>query len=204
MSDRQTPAPKTAARKLGLPAAVAAMIAGTIALEGGYVNHPADPGGETNMGITKRVAVDAGYTGPMRQLPREVATSIYYDRYIVAPGFAPLVPLDAAVTEELFDTAVNMGPLRPSRWFQMSINQMCGTRLVVDGKVGPATIGAFRTCQAKLGARRMCLAMLDRLDARQRGEYDRLVAVNASLRVFHRGWINHRIGNVDRKKCGSA
>lgn len=195
---------KNTARKASLPAAIVAMIAATIALEGGYVNHPADPGGETNMGVTKKVAVEAGYTGPMRQLPREVAESIYHDQYIVAPGYAPLVPLDAEVTAELFDTAVNMGPARPSRWFQGAVNAICAADLKPDGKVGPATIAAFRSCQAWIGPRDMCLATIVLLDARQRAEYDRLVAAKPSLKVFHRGWINKRIGNVDRAKCGSA
>lgn len=188
-------------RRGGAAAAVTAMIAAVIAVEGGYVNHKADPGGETNMGITKRVAVDNGYRGPMRALPREVAENIYYRRYLVAPGYEPLVELDAAVTEELFDTTVNMGPPRPSRWFQASLNAICGSGLAVDGRVGPATVVAFSDCQQRLGATRLCVSMLDSLDARQRAEYDRLVRVNSRLRVFHRGWINHRIGNVDRRKC---
>ncbi|MGE3396039.1 MAG: glycoside hydrolase family 108 protein [Sphingomonas sp.] len=180
------------------------MIAAVIAVEGGYVNHPNDPGGETNKGITKRVAVQNGYRGPMRSLPTSVATDIYYRQYLVAPGYEPLIELDAAVTEELFDTTVNMGPRRPSRWFQLSINGLCGTNLTVDGRVGPATQSAFAACQARIGAARLCVSMLDRLDAAQRAEYDRLIRVNRRLRVFHRGWIAHRIGNVDRRKCTAA
>ncbi len=187
--------------KRGVGAVIAAIIAGTIALEGGYVNDKRDPGGETNMGITKRVAVENGYAGPMRALPRDVAESIYYDRYLVAPGYAPLVPIDAAVTEELFDTTVNMGAARPGRFFQQSINQLCGARLAVDGRVGPATIAAYTACQQRLGAATLCVSMLDSLDAKQRAEYDRLVRVNAALGAFHRGWIAHRVGNVDRAKC---
>lgn len=175
-----------------------AIISPTIELEGGYVNHPSDPGGETNMGITKKVAVDHGYTGPMRALPREVTESIYYQSYLVKPGYAPLIPLDDAVTEELFDTAVNMGPARPSRWFQQSLNEICpALKLSVDGKVGPATIAGFSRCQRIL----LCQAMLPRIDAKQRAEYDRLVRVNPRLKVFYRGWINHRIGNVSLEKC---
>ena len=41
--------------------------------EGGYSNNPKDPGGETMWGITARVARAAGYTGPMRDLPRDTA-----------------------------------------------------------------------------------------------------------------------------------
>lgn len=196
--------PRSRAGPATIAAAAVSMIASVIAVEGGYVNHPADPGGETNMGITKRVAREHGYSGPMRSLPRPVAESIYYRQYLVAPGYAPLIPIDAAVTEELFDTTVNMGPPRPSGWFQASINELCGTSLVVDRRVGPATVTAYRSCQARLGATRLCLAMLTALDAKQRAEYDRLVRVNARLRVFHRGWVAHRIGNVDRRKCSAA
>lgn len=188
----------------GILAAALLMISSVIAVEGGYVNHAADPGGETNMGITKQVAVAAGYVGPMRTLPRGVAESIYYDRYLVAPGYAPLIAIDAAVTEELFDTTVNMGPGRPGRWFQMSLNTGCGTKLTIDGRVGPATIAAYQACQSRVGAAKLCVATLDRLDAQQRGEYDRLVRINPDLRVFHRGWVAHRIGNVDRARCRVA
>ncbi|MBD8547896.1 secretion activating protein [Sphingomonas sp. CFBP 8760] len=185
-------------------AAIAMMIAGVIAIEGGYVNHPADPGGETNMGITKQVAIANGYRGPMRTLPREVAHSIYYGRYIVAPGYEPLVSIDAPVAEELFDTTVNMGAARPGRWFQLAINMQCGTKLTIDGRVGPGTIAAYRACQPKIGAAALCRGTLDMLDTAQKAEYARLIRVNPKLAVFHRGWVAHRVGNVDRAKCQVA
>lgn len=183
-------------------AVAAALIAGVIAIEGGYVNDPKDPGGETNMGVTKKVAVQNGYNGPMRQLPREVAVSIYYDRYLVAPGYAPLIEIDAAVTEELFDTTVNMGPPRPSRWFEQAINDFCGTHLAIDGRIGPQAVGAYAACQKEVGATTLCLATLNHLDEQQRAEYGRLVRINPKLQRFYKGWIAHRIGNVDRRKCG--
>ena len=195
---------KVQPKAAGGMATIALMIAGVIAIEGGYVNHPADPGGETNMGITKKVAIANGYAGPMRTLPREVAHSIYYGRYIVAPGYEPLVSIDAPVAEELFDTTVNMGAPRPSRWFQLSINAQCGTRLMIDGRVGPGTIAAYRACQAKVGATQLCRGTLDRLDTAQKAEYARLVRVNPKLAVFYRGWVAHRVGNVDRAKCAVA
>jgi lysozyme family protein len=188
-------------QKAGLTAAAIAMIASVIAVEGGYVNHPADPGGETNMGITKRIAVANGYVGPMRALPRGIAESIYYDRYLVAPGYAALISIDAAVTEELFDTSVNMGPARPSTWFQRSTNALCGTTLTIDGQLGPSTAAAYRSCQAKLGAVPLCIATLGILDAWQSGEYARLIGANPKLQAFQKGWQANRIGNVDRAKC---
>jgi lysozyme family protein len=193
---------KGAAKKgFGLSAAVLAILASTIAVEGGYVNDPRDPGGETNKGVTKRVAVAHGYTGPMRKLPDDVVHSIYYDTYLVAPGYEPLIAIDAPVAQELFDTTVNMGPARPGRFFQLSINELCGVQLGVDGRVGPATIAAYAACQRRLGAAPLCVSMLTSLDAKQRAEYDRLVRVNPVLVRFHKGWVAHRIGNVDRTKC---
>lgn len=194
-------APKAAG---GIAAAAIAMIASVIAVEGGYVNHPADPGGETNMGITKKVAVANGYDGPMRSMPRSVPESIYYDQYLVRPGYAPLISIDAAVTEELFDTSVNMGPSRPSTWFQRSTNALCGTTLTIDGRLGPSSIAAYRTCQGKIGPAPLCVATLGILDAWQSGEYARLIGANPKLQVFQKGWIANRVGNVDRRKCAAV
>jgi lysozyme family protein len=78
--------------------------------EGGYVNHPADPGGATNYGITQRT-LDA--YNQENNLPKEdvkdlklaKATNIYYDKYW-NPEWEKLgFPLAAC----MFDTAVNMG-----------------------------------------------------------------------------------------------
>lgn len=189
--------------KRGIAASVALIIGAVFAVEGGYVNHPNDPGGATNYGITERTARQCGYTGDMRELPKEVAFACYQDLYIKRPGYLPLVEIDPAVAEEVIDTAVNMGPRRPSRYFQRALNTVCGTRLAVDGVVGPATVKAWRDCRAHLGPR-SCRAMLDSLDRQQEAEYDRLVRVNPRLRVFRRGWQNHRIGNVDVRNCGEA
>ncbi|MDD3799362.1 MAG: glycosyl hydrolase 108 family protein [Novosphingobium sp.] len=193
----------------GAIGAVAAILAGIYAHEGGYVNHPNDPGGPTRYGVTEQVARAAGYGGDMRHFPlhctgsaETCADEIYIGRYMKQPGYWPLIVIEPAVAEELIDTAVNMGAPRPSKWFQQSINELCGTRLTVDGKVGPKTRSAYERCRSAKGPQ-VCVAMLDRLDARQLAEYDRLVRVNPSLKVFHRGWTRQRIGNVDRAKCAA-
>jgi lysozyme family protein len=192
-------APKSKGKPIG--AVALAIIAATIAVEGGYVRNPADPGGETNYGITQSTARTHGYRGPMRTLPRATAESIYYEHYLVEPGYEPLIALDAPVTAELFDTTVNMGPAKPSRWFQQSTNELCNARLAVDGKVGPAAIAAYRACQIWRGSARLCVDMLNSLDAKQAAEYRRLVARNPRLRIFLKGWLANRIGNVDRRDC---
>lgn len=191
--------------------AVAGILAAVYADEGGYVNHPADPGGATNYGVTERVARQAGYRGHMRDFPmrctesKPVCADLIYTRdYIERPGFMPLIPIEPAVADELVNTTVNMGAPRPSRWFQQSLNELSRAGLVVDGKVGPQTIAAYRVMQERFGKIRACTLMLDRLDDKQLAEYHRLVRVNPKLRVFLRGWINHRIGNVDRSRCGKG
>ena len=55
---------------------IAEVIDGVIRREGGYVNDPRDAGGETCWGITVAVARANGWTGPMKDLPRETAAAI--------------------------------------------------------------------------------------------------------------------------------
>ena len=208
----------------GVTALVANVIPGILASiyanEGGYVNHPSDPGGPTNHGVTEKVARKAGYKGDMREFRKHcseqhaVCADLIYTRdYIEKPGFMPLVSIDPPVVNELVDTAVNMGPARPSKWFQQSLNELADAGLKVDGDVGPATVKAYRDYQARqvqsfrfvspdMGKIVACVLMLDKLDAKQLAEYDRLVKVNPRLKTFYRGWTNHRIGNVSRERCG--
>ena len=49
--------------------------------EGGYVNLPKDPGGETNMGVTKRVYEEHGGTKDMKELTHEDVNPIYKKGY---------------------------------------------------------------------------------------------------------------------------
>ncbi len=186
--------------RAGVGAAVAAIIAAVLAVEGGYVNHPNDPGGATNWGITERVARQCGYTGDMRTMPQSVAFACYQRNYVERPGFLPLVEIDPAVAEEVIDTGVNMGPTRPTRFFRQAVNEVCRTRLPITGAIDAVTVKAWSDCRANLGPR-ACVRVLDSLDRQQRAEYDRLVRVNPRLKVFHRGWVNHRIGNVKRSRC---
>jgi lysozyme family protein len=81
--------------------------------EGGYSNNPADQGGETMYGITKRVAVKNGYTGDMHDLPLELAKSIAKAEYWDAVGGDELpTGLDFTV----FDACYNSGQPRAKDW----------------------------------------------------------------------------------------
>lgn len=189
-------------------AAIAAALTHIYVNEGGYVNHPNDRGGATRYGITEAVARQNGYRGPMRNFPKHCdaanpvcADSIYTKRYIDGPGYRPLAAMSRGVFFEITDSAALHGPSRASRWFQDSLNEICGSKLVVDGKVGPATITAFATCQAMKGRGKTCVAIIDRMDLKQSAFFHAIVRNRPSQRVFLKGWLNHRVGNVDRAEC---
>ena len=200
------------AGKGALAAAVAIILAGVYAVEGGYVNDARDPGGATRYGVTEQVARDYGYRGDMRRFPRHCdgpaavcADVVYVRSYIAAPGYMPLIQIEPAVAGELIDTAVNMGPRRPNRWYRLTIDELGGAHLPDSmSALGSADIAAYQRLQAKLGVTPACVATLDALDARQAAEYRRLAAANAKLRAFLKGWLRHRIGNVDRRSCGKG
>ena len=103
--------------------------------EGGYVNHPKDPGGETNWGITRNTATAAGYKGSMRSMTREQAKAIYRARY-----WAPIKgdDLPFAIAYQLLDAAVNHGTNQAVKFLQRSVGAQA------DGLIGPATIAAVK------------------------------------------------------------
>ena len=103
--------------------------------EGGYVNHPKDPGGETNLGVTKRVYEEWGGTKNMRDLTVEDVAPIYKKNYWDRVKADQLPEgLDLCV----FDWAVNSGTGRAAKKLQA----MIGT--TVDGGIGPNTLRALK------------------------------------------------------------
>ena len=107
--------------------------------EGGYVNHPKDPGGMTNLGVTKRVYEDwVGYAvseHTMQNLTEEDVAPIYKKNYWDRVKADQLPEgLDLCV----FDWAVNSGTGRAAKKLQA----MIGT--TVDGGIGPNTLRALK------------------------------------------------------------
>lgn len=185
----------------GIAGAAALIIAAVLNVEGGYVNDPKDPGGETNHGITKAVARDHGYTGDMKALTKSMAEDIYYQDYIVKPGFTKMVEIQPAVAHKLVDAGVNTGTVRPSRWFQQSLNDLSRNgvdypQISVDGKVGSATISAYQSLEQKRGKIKACELTIKMLDGYQSTYYTSL-----NMPTFTVGWIDNRIGNVPLSWC---
>lgn len=185
------------------PAYVLALIMGLIAVEGGYVNHPSDPGGETNFGITKETAQQHGYAAPIKEMPKEVAVDIYATSYIYKPKYDEILKLSIPVGTKVIDAGVNTGIGRASRWYQQSLNAYSrGCRdypcIAVDGSIGSGTIQAHKNLIKVRGGKLSCVLLLRAMDTYQGAHYLSLNSLNA----FTVGWMSNRIGNVEVGDCG--
>ena len=139
--------------------------------EGGYVNHPKDPGGETNLGVTKRVYEEFGGTKDMKELTVEDVAPIYKKGYWDKMKGDDLPSgLDLCV----FDFGVNAGPGRSAKYLQT----MIGT--VADGGIGPNTLKAVDAYVEEHGIEK---AVENFQEARQ-GYYEKL----STFDTFGKGW----------------
>lgn len=168
-----------------------------LAHEGGYVNHPSDPGGETNLGITIETARRNGYDGPMKDLTKAQALEIYRSEYWNKPRFDKVCEISPGIAAECFDTGVNMGPSVPSGWLQRLLNAFNrGGRdypdLTVDGGIGNATLACLRTYLKVRGDEGESV-MLKGLNALQAERYIRLAEKNPALEAFTFGWLSNRV-----------
>ena len=107
--------------------------------EGGYVNHPRDPGGMTNLGVTKKVW-EAWVGHPvgekeMRELTPDTVAPMYKKKYWDA---VKADELPTGLDYLMFDFAINAGPGRAIKTMQKAI----GT--TPDGAIGPKTMAALK------------------------------------------------------------
>ena len=147
--------------------------------EGGYADHPSDPGGATNMGITHKTLARWRKVSPWWKLPKEAvkalgrseAARIYRASYwdVIKAGSLP-PGLDLAV----FDFAVNSGPARAIRTLQAEVSAKA------DGQIGPLTLEAVRVRVARDGAATLINALCNR---RQN-----FLSGLANFAIFGKGW----------------
>lgn len=97
--------------------------------EGGYVNNPNDPGGETKYGVSKRAYPNVD----IKNLTLDQAKDIYRRDYW-NPVNCDAMP--DAVRFDLFDASVNSGNAQASKWLQQAAG------VTADGKIGPRTLAA--------------------------------------------------------------
>lgn len=151
--------------------------------EGGFVNHPKDPGGMTNLGVTKRVYEE--FVGrdvdiqEMRELtPDDVGPiyrAMYWDR-IKGDD------LPSGVDWCVFDWAVNSGPGRAAKALQTFIG------VTADGSIGPQTLqtlAAFDPAE-----------VIDAMHATRQNFYESL----ETFETFGKGWTRRNNETRDQAK----
>ena len=143
--------------------------------EGGYVNHPKDPGGESNWGVTKRTAMANGYTGSMRSMTRDQAIEIYrkafWERY-----HADKMP--AAVAFQFFDSCINHGYGNAARMLQRAAG------VADDGVIGPISLQAINALPEN--------DLLLRFNAERLHFYTKL----STFGTFGKGWARRVAENL--------
>ena len=139
--------------------------------EGGYVNHPEDPGGETNLGVTKRVYQEWGGTKDMKDLTFDDVAPIYKKNYWDKMKCDDLPSgLDLCV----FDFGVNAGPGRAAKYLQSLI----GT--VADGGIGPNTLAKLKEYTDETGVKET----ITNYQNKRQSYYEGL----STFKTFGRGW----------------
>ena len=141
--------------------------------EGGYVNDPKDPGGETNFGIAKRSHPDED----IKNLTKEDAKRIYYQDYWMK-NRVPQIP--DQLKHIYFDMCVNQGRSRAVKILQQTANAK-GAGLIVDGGLGPKTVGALENVE------------LERVRAYRIKYYADLVTRKPNLEKFYFGWFRRAL-----------
>jgi len=140
--------------------------------EGGYVNHPKDPGGETNLGVTKRVYEEWGGTKDMKDLTVEDVAPIYKKNYWDrVKGDELPSGLDLCI----FDFAVNAGPGRAAKMIQKMIG------VTVDGGIGPNTLRALGLYEEEMGG---VAEVIIEYQKQRQAYYESL----STFDTFGRGW----------------
>lgn len=145
--------------------------------EGGWVNHPSDPGGETNLGVTKRVWEE--YVGhpveSLKKLTKEDVAPLYEQKYW-RPCYGEVLPrgLDFVV----FSMGINAGPGRSIKLLQSSVG------CVPDGVIGPRT--------RELISDSNCATLIAKFSETRRHYYESL----KTFPIFGKGWL----ARVDREE----
>jgi len=164
--------------------------------EGGYVNDPEDSGGETNHGITIKVARSCGYFGDMRELTPQHAERIAKQAYWDVMLLDETASISTRIANEMFDTGINTGPARAVAMLQRSLNALNRQEkdyddMLVDGKSGPRTLAALGVFISRRvhGVK----VMLRALNGLQLEFYMSLTERRQKDERFLYGWILNRV-----------
>lgn len=150
-----------------------------MAWEGGYVNHPNDPGGETYKGISRRAHPNWEgwkYIDARKAVPESLVASFYYSNFW---NKLRCEDMQYPIGEYLFDFGVNAGIDRAARLVQSLVG------VKVDGIVGEVTLSAIKRYDTK---ELMSRLLVERLDY-----YIGIALARKQLSVFFLGWVRRTL-----------
>jgi len=136
--------------------------------EGGYINHPNDPGGETNFGIAKKFYPNEDIKN--MTIPR--ATYLYYRDYWLPMNLKGFKNEELVL--QVFDFGINAGIRRSIKFLQRLVG------VIDDGFVGPITTKIINDQDSDI---------VEKFKNRRRIYYMSLAAQKPKLEVFLRGWL---------------
>lgn len=149
--------------------------------EGGYVNNPADPGGMTNLGVTKATWENwvgrASDEAEMRGLTPEKVAPLYKNKFW---DMCRCDDLPSGVDYLVFDFAVNAGPGRSAKILQTAVGA------TPDGGIGPMTLAAVAKYDAN--------ELVEKFSQAKEDFYRSL----PTFGTFGKGWLN-RVADVKLK-----
>ena len=154
-----------------------------LGFEGGYSDDEDDSGGKTRFGITEGVARANGYKGKMSKLPLYIAKNIYNNSYWSNHYYDKID--DDRIAIEMFDQAINMGPITANKNLQKAYNLLNRGKagdLKVDGIIGSITL----TYVNRYPYEDDLMQLLNILQAKY---YIEIVESNPSQDKFFRGWL---------------
>jgi len=177
-----------------------------IHVEGGYVNHPNDPGKETYKGVSR--VYHPNWLGwsiidkhkPHSLFPRileiddslkNLVKNFYKIEYWDSVLGDKVSEIESPIASELFDTAVNMGPERAVIFLQRALNVLNTKNTTVlyndvskDGDLGPITLEALqKCCENNRG-----YSLLIYMNVLQGARYIENAEKNRKKEVFIAGW----------------
>jgi lysozyme family protein len=175
-----------------------------IDVEGGYVDDPDDLGGETNYGITKRVAKKFErlwerfeWDGDMKTMPKAFAMEVYRLAYWDSLELDELSDYSEDLAYKLFDIGVNCGVSRAAEWFQriLNVNNRQGeiyADITTDGDIGPATLRAFSLFHNARGDHGLDVLTVA-LTCMQGYHYINICEKRERNETFAFGWLDNRV-----------
>lgn len=158
----------------------------TKANEGGFSDHPSDPGGKTLFGVSviyfpiQYYKIYSAWKSGDKKLLSELLHNFYYKEFW-NPKYELLS--DKTLAIRLFDLSVNLGKKTAVRLLQTAINQCCNKNVTVDGIFGVQTLG-------------VCNFLYKQLSTEEEPLYEEFIEVveryyrtRKNFNVFGKGWL---------------